>query len=550
MSINLRHRLASPAGFSIAIFAAALLARIFSFVLFPHPAYPDAFYYTAAARELAAGHGLTIPYLWSFIEVGSHVPANAVLPLPAFAHWMPLASLIQVPFIWALGPTDLASALPFLLLGAALAPLTYFLGRDLLNRERTARSAGILAATGVGLAPFLSQPDNFALYGILAIGSLWLVARTLRGVERPYVTLAAAGVLAGLAMLSRSDGLLLFVAVGLLWLFGRPWRRGVTLGRISTRGLIVFGLAGIIVVAPWFAHQLAIFGSLWPSSASGRILFIRQYGEMFSADGPLNLDYLLSWGIGSLVQSRLVGLGLAAFLWSVYLTAVVLTPLAILGAWIGRRTLMLRPWFAWIAIFWLWSGLVAAPHLLTGNFIHSVGAILPITLLLIVVGFEAIMAFVARHLPHWDAEAGTRRFLAGLVALAIILGAISSAKAIDPWSSQRNAYSQVSAYLDSHGPADARVMSADPGAIWIITGHPGIQTPDSGPAITEAALRSYDIRWVVLDSHSIVPTLGQLMAGKTTYPFLSAKPVFTVPDTDPTAGYPRLAVYAVLPVAP
>lgn len=551
MLTSLRRRFTDPALFSLGLFAIALAARALILALFPHPAYPDAFYYTAAAREIAAGHGLTIPYLWSFIEVGSQVPLNAALPLPAFAHWMPLASLIQVPFIWLLGPNDLASALPFLLLGAALAPLTYLLARDLLGREQTARAAGVLAATGVGLAPFLSQPDNFALYGALVAGSLWLVARVLRGTNRPYRHLAAAGALAGLAVLSRNDGILIFVSVGLLWLAGLFRRRSPVGPRISLAGLAVFGLVGAAVVAPWFARQLVEFGSPFPSSASGRVLFIRNYGEMFSADGPLNLGYLLSWGIEPLLQSRLVGLAIAPFLWAVYLAALVLVPLVAIGTWIYRRSAVLRPWFVWTGIFWLWSGLVAAPHLLTGNFIHSVGAILPLTLILIVVGFEAIMTTVARYLPRWDAVAGSRRFLFGLVALAVMLSVISTDKTIEAWAGQRDAYAQVTAYLNANGPADAPVMSADPGEVWLVTGHPGVQTPDSDPAIVQTALERYHIRWVVLDSHSIVLTFAQLMEGHTTYPFLSPKPVFTVPDnTIPDSAYPRLAVYVVLSNGP
>ncbi len=72
------------------------------------------------ARSLAAGHGFNIDFIWIFVEVGGKIPANPVLPIPANAHWMPLASIVQVPFIWLLGPTALASSLPFILLRRAL----------------------------------------------------------------------------------------------------------------------------------------------------------------------------------------------------------------------------------------------------------------------------------------------------------------------------------------------------------------------------------------------------------------------------------------------
>ena len=41
---------------------------------------------------------------------GTGPGATAALPIPSNAHWMPLAALVQVPFIWLLGPTALAAA--------------------------------------------------------------------------------------------------------------------------------------------------------------------------------------------------------------------------------------------------------------------------------------------------------------------------------------------------------------------------------------------------------------------------------------------------------
>src|SRR3989304_5649319 len=57
-------------------------------------------------------------------------PLAPTLPIPSNAHWMPLASLVQVPFIWLLGAGPLASGLPFWLIGAAAPPITYWMGPD------------------------------------------------------------------------------------------------------------------------------------------------------------------------------------------------------------------------------------------------------------------------------------------------------------------------------------------------------------------------------------------------------------------------------------
>ena len=74
---------------------------------FPDPAYPDSSYYVDVARPLHAGHGFNVDFVWIFAEVGGAIPANPVLPIPSNAHWMPLASLVQVPFLFVFGDVGL-----------------------------------------------------------------------------------------------------------------------------------------------------------------------------------------------------------------------------------------------------------------------------------------------------------------------------------------------------------------------------------------------------------------------------------------------------------
>ena len=151
-------------GLPILLFAAALAVRVAAGLLFTGPGYLDAFYYVDVARQLAAGHGLNVPFVWAYLEVGGHIPTVPVLPVPADAHWLPLASLVQVPFIWLLGPTGLASGLPFWLAGAAAAPLTYLIGLDAGFERWQAIVGGALVAVPGALTAYMAQPDNFGLY--------------------------------------------------------------------------------------------------------------------------------------------------------------------------------------------------------------------------------------------------------------------------------------------------------------------------------------------------------------------------------------------------
>ncbi len=61
-------------------------------------------------------------------------------------------------------------------------------------------------------------------------------------------------------------------------------------------------------MSPWWLRQLAVFGSISPSTASGRVLFIRDIGEWNSITAPATLDHLLGMGIGPFLATRIGGL--------------------------------------------------------------------------------------------------------------------------------------------------------------------------------------------------------------------------------------------------
>ena len=131
---------------------------------------------------------------------------------------MPLASLVQVPFLFVFGDVAWASAAPFALIGALAAPLTWAIARDAGARPLVAIGAGILVAVPLLSLPFMAQPDNFSLYQPLVAASLWMAARGLRGSGRSFV---AAGLLAGVATLARGDGLLVLAALGIVFVWDR-----------------------------------------------------------------------------------------------------------------------------------------------------------------------------------------------------------------------------------------------------------------------------------------------------------------------------------------
>jgi len=205
----------------LVLYGIALLVRVGLIVLHADPAYPDSSYYVEVARNLASGRGFSVDFLWTFIEVGGRIPADPHLPVPSNPHWAPLASIVQVPFLMVFGVDNIgASLLPFVLVGALAAPLTWAIARDAGASSTVQVMAGLLGAIPALVTPFLAQADNFPLTMVLGASVLWLSSRGLKGHGRSF---ALAGLLVGLATLARTDGLLLAAAPLVAFLWDR-WR--------------------------------------------------------------------------------------------------------------------------------------------------------------------------------------------------------------------------------------------------------------------------------------------------------------------------------------
>jgi hypothetical protein len=528
-------------GLPILLFAAALAVRVAAGLLFTGPGYLDAFYYVDVARQLAAGHGLNVPFVWAYLEVGGHIPTVPVLPVPADAHWLPLASLVQVPFIWLLGPTGLASGLPFWLAGAAAAPLTYLIGLDAGFERWQAIVGGALVAVPGALTAYMAQPDNFGLYLFLGTLALWLCSRGLAGDRRAFVL---GGLLVGLGSLARNDGVLLGVPFALAFLLERwrAWRSGggiLASGPIGWPAAVGCVAAFALVMGPWYIHQIAVFGTPLPSAATGRILWITDYDQLFSVTGTPTIGTFLAQGLGPLLQSRVLGLVAAVGLFAYQPFAVVLAPLAVLGAWLRRGDRALSPWFVYGFTLLAFSSLLFALHVPSGNFMHSAVALLPAAYLLLPVGIAAVVGWIARRRPAWDAPRASRTFSALAVAVVAVFAAGTTVITGGVFQSVVDARAPIALALQGLPAAD-RLMSADPAGWWYTTGRAGVMSPADPLPVVEQAAAAYDVRWLVLERSQIVPSLEPVLDG-TAHPGWLSAPI--VSSTQ--GGQVAAALYAV-----
>jgi hypothetical protein len=524
------------------LFAIAFLVRVVVAAAFPGPAYPDSYYYVNVAQQLAAGHGFAVDYLWNLGDIGGHLPALATLPVAANGYWMPLAELVQVPFVWLLGPSWVAAGLPFWIVGALAAPLTYWIGRDAGFARWQANGAGLLVAAPGALTPFLSQPDNFGLFMTLGALSLWLCARGLAGDRRAFV---AGGLVVGLATLARSDGVLLGLPFALVGLHDLVRRDRARVGLVAAFGCL---LAFAVVIGPWLYRQVSVFGGPVPFADGGRVLRLTDYQQLFSFAGPPGPDAWLSQGLIALVTSRLGGLLAAVGLFALLPLALVLAPFVAIGWWQRRRDAAFAPFSTYCVALFAANGLVFAVLVTHGTFIHSAVALVPYAALLTMAGIGAAVGWAARRRATWNVRQATTIFSAGAVAVAVAAGGVQTLATAGQWRDARTFDEQLVAALAGAPQSDV-VMSADPGAVWYLSGHPGVVTPADSLATVEQAMRSYNVRWLILERDNIMPALEPILAGQLQPAWLS-RPLAVI-DTQSNSGVtgseagPRGAVYAV-----
>jgi 4-amino-4-deoxy-L-arabinose transferase-like glycosyltransferase len=414
-----------------------------------------------------------------------------------------------------LGPDLRAGQLAIVALGVALVPFTYLVGIDLYQSRRVAVVAAILAVFAGPLLIMYPTVDNFAVFGAAGAAAIWAAIRATRP-GRPALWLAVSGAAVGLATLARVDGLLLAIAPLIAWLVDRGWGRWAEGGsrRLGIGALLVAGLVGVAVMAPWLARNLATFGSTFPS-AGGHTLWITSYNEQFSISTDPSLATYLDWGLVNIIGSKL------ATWWELFWRTVVLLGgifgfFFFAGLWRDRRRADLAPFIGYWWLMFFVMGAVFTFHAPHGAYYHSAGAWLPFAFPMAVAATGPTLTALGRWW-RFLTRPPTHRFVevVGLVG-AVVLALVGSAALYQLWDTSHQREVAVAAFLDEAGLTGDTVMYGDPSSLWHLTGNPGVAAPFDPYPVIEDVVRAYDVRWVIvaLREEATVDPLGLWNGGE------------------------------------
>jgi len=479
------------------------------------PGYMDADYYFATGRELSRGHGFNEPFLWNYLDD----PPG--LPHPSHLYWMPLASVLAAGSMRVLGEGFRAAQIPFLLLTAALPPLTAALALRVTSQLRWAVLSGLLAAFPGFFLPFFVTSDAFAAYAVLGGGLLWVLAEASQsGKGRWWL---GSGALLGLCHLARADAPLMLLPALYAVLRSRS-------GRALALGLLLSGY--VAVMAPWFVRNLAEVGS--PLNPGGvRVLWMLGYDDLFSypASG-LSLGRWLGAGLAAHLELRLSAAGTMLQRALAENGLVFLSPFMLLGA--VRLWSQAHVRIAMVYLIGLFAGLALAFPAVgaRGAYFHASVAVMPILWSLAPVGVAAGTQWVGAR-RGWNIPRAVRTFTAGSVVIAGLLTLVLLARRMPGaggggWGSGSEAYEAVGEQLARLDDGRTPVAVNNPPGFFAATDWPAVVIPNGDPPVLYQVVQRYGVGWVVLDANH-PQGLAELYAAPTGLEWL--RPVTSWPDS-------------------
>lgn len=485
----------------LGLFLLAILVLGFIAYKVTGPLDVDGAYYFLVARNLAQGRGMVVNALWHFFH------PTGDLPQPAGDLWMPLPSLLMVPPLYFGSSFRLAQVVQ-VLLGALLPLLACHIAREEGAPWPWAVLAGLLAIFAGTVTVHWVDSDSYTAYALVGGTALYAMGRTTQD-DRWFIV---AGLLGGLAALTRNDGVLL---LGVLWLqallISRRQRR-----RPPWRPLLLGTGLFLLPVLGWSLRNLATFGRPTPVSLAF-LLTMRDYSDLFAYRPQPHWEAFWQQGWTTLLATRRDALGASLTVLAAYVQIWGLVPLLAIALTI-RRWPRLWPAFLYLAGLFLALNGCFPLLVLHGTWSRSLNAFLPAGYACVALGLSRVVARLLRWRPQLPPRLAGHTFVA-ITALAIVLtGGSAMALQLESAREHPATWQQIGHWLQAHSTPDEVIMAQDPMAVLLYGERRAIGIPQEPlPQLTEVAQR-YNVTKVVLVGRfqGLLPeALQELYAGAT-----------------------------------
>lgn len=476
------------------MFGLALLIRLVYALQLTFPPLDDPAYYVQGARSLLNGHPLELSIIWNY-----H-PAPASVTHPGFDFWMPLTSFLMAGFFLILGDTTLAAQLPSILAGAALAVLTFWLGRRVLAGVGLAPKPQILLAGAAGLYialnPLLAYqsavPDSSMIYAALmgAAALVW-VSR-----ENPWQSLGL-GLLMGLAYLARSHAVFFVMAWGIITL-GRLLRDRDS--RARTFKMAVFTIIGLLLTAgPWLLRNWLTFKAL-TSPAALETGLINNYATLFNYETPINFSTFLQQGPGNILLTRLDALYNAwvEVLGTMFVPTVLLPGIGLFLLW-RRNRAMLDGGLLYCLLLGIASPLMFAVASINGSIYHSAGSMAPFG----AVGYVYLLWRAVEKYRQWK-PGGLRLFpllMVAIIAVELVQFGVSVGRTVAVHRHDQAVYARLDSWLKANN-VTGPIIADEPSSLNYATGLPAMRLPaDESLETVKRLAERYGATYIVVTGY-------------------------------------------------
>jgi hypothetical protein len=454
-------------------------------------------------------------------------------------YWMPLTSILAGLGMAVGGLSYRFAQIPFIIISALLAPISFIIAHSLSGQQRHGWLAGLLAIFSGFYFPYWPAIDNFTPFAVF--GSLALLCAGLGSGEygvrsrdkarssilhppSSILWLLSAGIFCGLAHLARADGLLLLIALLIydLRFAIYDWR--------SSKGYIrpfLLLLGYLLIMTPWFIRNWQVAGSVLPGAGS-QTIWLSSYDELFSYGRELSARTFLAQGLGPILQGRwwalTTNLQTVLAAWGM----IFLLPLALVGGWRLRHQPLIQLAGIYALLLILVMTLVFAFPGGRGGLFHSGAALLPFIYAAAVIGLDSLIDWVAARRRRWNVAQAKQVFGVGLVALAISLSLFIYYGRVlknNAWNQADALYPAIAAWVQQQNPY-AVVMIGNPPAYRYHGGGVSVVVPNEDIKTTLQAVRRYRVNYLILDANHPAPLAG-LYDQPLTQPALSLVQTFT-----------------------